>query len=74
MSAIHASGRKVSDEASLELHQMYHDALKNSGDVSVEVAGGDQDGEDMARMGRTGELQVHLHRVFPIASPAANHY
>ena len=65
MSVTLASGIEAEDGSNTEKDQLYHNALKDSGDVSVEVAGSDQDGEDMARMGRKGELQVRLNCIGP---------
>ncbi|KAK5713377.1 hypothetical protein LTR17_017622 [Elasticomyces elasticus] len=67
MSSGQTSGRDGSDELDVEMKQMYHDTLKSGGHVDVQIGGDDQDREDMARMGRQGDLK----RIFRQSSMVA---
>ncbi|KAJ9653870.1 hypothetical protein H2201_009086, partial [Coniosporium apollinis] len=56
MSSAQASECSVNDD-NLELKQLYHDSIKQSGDVDVQVASDDPDQEDMLRMGKKSDLK-----------------
>ncbi|KAK3617139.1 hypothetical protein LTR56_025490 [Elasticomyces elasticus] len=67
MSSGHTPDCDGSDEMEVEMKQMYHDTLKSGGHVDIQIGGDDRDLEDMARMGRQGDLK----RIFRQSSMVA---